>query len=103
MGPSPALSTGTRLADAKSAATLQAALKDKDREVRIAAAVGLANIGQVNAADELLKMADTAQGWERTQANKACLVMAERLAAAGKKQDAKDNPVALRHHQYRCK
>lgn len=77
------------LADVKSAAALREALSDQDREVRIAAAVGLANLGHAADAEPLLKAADAAQGWERTQATKACLVLAEKLAAGEKKPDAK--------------
>jgi len=60
-----------------------------DREVRIAAAVGLANLGQRDAIEPLFKAADSTQGWERIQATKACLVLAEKLAASGKKADAR--------------
>ena len=77
------------LAEPQSAATFKEALKDKDREVRIAAAIGLANLGQPDAAEPILKAADAAKGWERTQATKACLVLTEKLAANGKKSDAK--------------
>ncbi len=77
------------LAEPQSAATFQQALTDRDREVRLAAAAGLANLGQVEASEPLLKAADAAQGWERTQATKACLVLAEKLAEAGNKPAAK--------------
>ena len=65
------------------------ALTDHNQEVRIAAAVGLARLGEASAIDSLLEAADEAQGWERTQLIKACLVLAEQLAAAGKRADAK--------------
>jgi hypothetical protein len=77
------------LSDPQSAPFFKQALGDDDREVRIAAAVGLAHIGQADAADTLLKMADDATGWERTQTTKACLVLAEKLAAGGDKAAAK--------------
>lgn len=77
------------LAESKSAGTFREALGDKDREVRIAAAVGLAKLGQPEAVGPLLQAADRAQGWERTQLTKACLVLAENLAAAGKQREAK--------------
>lgn len=77
------------LAEPKSTATFQAALKDDDREVRIAASLGLANLGQPNSAELLLKAADSAKGWERTQLTKSCLVLAEKLAAGGKQREAK--------------
>jgi hypothetical protein len=68
------------LCDAKSADAMRAALKDTDR--------GLAKIGDVGAADLLLKAADGSQGWERIQMTKFCLVLAENLTAAGRKADA---------------
>ena len=77
------------VADAQSADTLQAALKDKDREVRIAAAIGLANIGDARATEPIFQAAEAAEGWERTQTTKACLVLAEKLAAAGKSDQAR--------------
>ncbi|MFP6657354.1 MAG: HEAT repeat domain-containing protein [Pirellulales bacterium] len=77
------------LAEPTSAATFTNALNDKDREVRIAAAVGLANLGQADAVESLISAANSAKGWERTQATKACLVLAENLAAAGNKNASK--------------
>jgi HEAT repeat protein len=71
------------LADAASVPALRQALDDPDREVRLAAAWGLASIGDAASADLLVKAADKADGWERTQLTKACLLLAERLAAAG--------------------
>lgn len=73
------------LAEPPSADTFKQALNDEDREVRIAAATGLASLGDEQSADVLLKRADAAEGWERTQATKNCLVLAEKLAAAGNK------------------
>ena len=77
------------LADAGSAAVFKDALNDPDREVRIAAAAGLAKIGDPGAVDLLMKTADAEPGWERIQATKNCLVLAENLTAAGKTHDAK--------------
>jgi len=77
------------LAEPKSAGTFKEALKDNDREVRIAAAVGLAKLGQADSIEPIFEAADSSKGWERTQVTKACLVLAEQLAAAGKKADAK--------------
>lgn len=76
------------LADAASAAIFKEALKDPDREVRLAAGAGLANIADATAADMLLKAADGAEGWERIQQTKHCLVLAEKLVAAGNKSAA---------------
>lgn len=75
------------LQDTQSAPALRKALGDKDREIRLAAAWGLANMGDADSADALLKAAD-AEGWERIKATKACLLLAERLAAAGTKDAA---------------
>lgn len=73
--------------DAKSVGGLRKATGDQDREVRLAAAWALANIGDASSTDVLLKVADS-QGWERIQATKACLLLAERLLAAGEKKEA---------------
>ncbi|MBN2473742.1 MAG: HEAT repeat domain-containing protein [Pirellulales bacterium] len=73
------------LADPRSAATFQEAMKDDDREVRLAAGSGLAKLGDASAINLLLKAADCEPGWERIQQTKHCLVLAEQLAAAGKK------------------
>jgi len=77
------------LADAGSAETLQQALGDTDREVRIAAGWGLANIGAGAAAAALTKAADDSEGWERIRMTEACLLLSERLIAQGKKDVAK--------------
>lgn len=76
------------LADAQSLDALQQVLSDPDREVRLAAGAGLAKVGAAGAVDLLLKAADVEPGWERVQSTKHCLVLAEKLAAAGKKADA---------------
>lgn len=73
--------------DARSVGALRRATGDKDREVRLSAVWALANIGRANSIDVLLKAADS-QGWERIQATKACLLLAEKLLAAGKKKEA---------------
>jgi HEAT repeat protein len=74
--------------DAQSVTGLQPALGDPDREVRLAAGWGLAQIGDASSVDALLKAADGEPGWERIQATKHCLVLAEKLLAAGKKAEA---------------
>jgi hypothetical protein len=45
----------------------------------------LARIADAGWADALLKMADGHKGWERIQHTKACLLLAEKLLAAGNK------------------
>jgi HEAT repeat protein len=71
--------------DMQSADALRAALGDPDREIRLAAGWGLSRMGDASSADALIKAADVDAGWERIQATKHCLVLAEKLAAAGKK------------------
>jgi len=73
--------------DANSVDVLKRAVTDEDQDIRIAAAWALANIGDPGLANVLLKAAD-AQGWERIQATKACLLLAENLLAAGKNYEA---------------
>jgi hypothetical protein len=68
--------------DKQSAGALREALSDPDREVRLAAGWGLARMGDAGV-DALLKAADADPGWERIQATKHCLVLAEKLAASG--------------------
>jgi HEAT repeat protein len=77
------------LADARSAEAFTQALGDMDREVRLAAADGLGRLGRPESAALLIAAADGAQGWERTQMTKACLVLAEKLAASGNKPAAR--------------
>jgi hypothetical protein len=77
------------LADPKSANALKGALKDDDREVRIAAGAGLAKMGDAGSADLLVNAIPAEAGWERIQAVKSCMVLAEKLAAAGKEAEAK--------------
>jgi hypothetical protein len=72
----------------KSVGALKKAVSDEDESVRIAAVWALANIGDSGSAKMLLSAADKADGWERVQATKACLLLAERLGAAGKKSEA---------------
>ena len=72
------------LRDAVSAEAFRAALGDGDREIRLAGGWALARLANPASAAPLLKAADGTEGWERIQATKHCLVLAERLAAAGK-------------------
>ena len=71
-----------------SVAALKEAASDEDRDCRLAAVSGLAGIGDAGSIDLLLKAAD-AGGWEGTRATDACLVLAEKLLAAGKTSEAK--------------
>jgi hypothetical protein len=73
---------------AESVAALAEAARDQDRGVRIAAAAALAASGAPEAVEALCAAANAEAGWERIQATKACLVLAEKLLAAGKKAEA---------------
>jgi HEAT repeat protein len=75
------------LKDGDSLAAFKQAAGDADREIRLAAVWALANIGDAGSVGALIK-ASSAEGWERIQATKACLVLAENLLAAGKKDEA---------------
>ncbi len=75
------------LKDAPSLAALRAATSDEDRDTRLAAGWALANIGDIGAVDLLIK-ATGAESWERVQAVKNGLLLAENLTAAGKKPEA---------------
>lgn len=77
------------LKDRPSAGALKQAAGDADREVRLAAVWGLANICDPGAVGVLIKAAGAEAGHERIGATKACLLLAENLAAAGRKPDAK--------------
>jgi len=74
--------------DAKSVNALMNAVDDEDREVRLAAAWALANIGDPRGVKLLLKAADVEAAYERIKATQACLLLAENLLAAGKKSEA---------------
>jgi hypothetical protein len=76
------------VSDSESVSALKNAVSDEDKEVRIAAVWALANIGDTGSADVLQNAADKAEGWERIEATKACLLLAEKLIAAGKKNEA---------------
>lgn len=74
--------------DRESAVALREALTDENREARIIAGWGLAQIGDAGSVDALIRAAGVDAGWERIQATKHCLVLAEKLAAAGQKDAA---------------
>jgi len=76
------------VADAASARALREALGDADREVRIAAGWSLARLGEDGSVEALMKAADAKDRWERIQAARACLLLAEKLRAAGKGTEA---------------
>jgi len=72
------------LGDVEAVGAIKRAANDGDPDVRGAVCGALANLGDEGSVDILIK-ASNRQGWERIQAAKACLVLAEKLAAAGKK------------------
>ena len=76
------------LRDADSVSELKRFLDDEDREIRMAARWALANIGDGGSADVLLAAAEAAGDYEQIKATKACLLLAERLLAAGRKDPA---------------
>lgn len=65
--------------------SLKSALDDPDSEVRLAAGWGLARMGDAGSVDRLIEQADVRSGWERIQATRHCLILAEQLAAANNK------------------
>jgi len=85
------------IGDTGASNTLKQALGDPDREVRLAAGWGLARLGDAGAVDALIEAADVDPGWERIQATKHCLVLAEKLLAAGNKDLAVKIYVHLRN------
>jgi hypothetical protein len=70
-----------------SAAAVRKLASDRDWELRVVAVWALANMGTPEAVDVLLKATD-AEGYERTRAAGACLLLAERLQAEGHKAEA---------------
>jgi HEAT repeat protein len=73
------------LKDLPSADAFRTALSDPDREIRLTAAWGLAQLSDASAVDLLLKAAGVDASYERIKATQACLLLAENLAAAGHK------------------
>lgn len=76
------------LGDKASADTFRGALPDQEEQIRLLAAWGLARLGDAEAVDPLIQAADAAAGWERIQATKNCLLLAENLHASGRKKEA---------------
>jgi len=77
------------LKDKAAAPHLRKAAEDADVDLRITARWALATLGDAGSADLCLKGV-AAKDWERVKAVKACLVLAETLAAAGDTRAAKD-------------
>ena len=73
--------------DASSAAAVGKVAADKDRDTRLVALWSLANIGDPASVDLLIRASDVKPTHERTKATQACLLLAERLLAAGRKKE----------------
>jgi hypothetical protein len=76
------------LHDTESLPALRKLLARDETDIRRSAAVALTALGDAQSAGALLKFAESAAGWERTHATGLCLVLAEKLAAAGQKEGA---------------
>jgi len=77
-----------QLRDPEARDLLRAALKDEEPEVRIAAAWGLARLGDDGSIQAILRAADGAKGWERMRQTGSALLLAEQLSAHGNKDQA---------------
>jgi hypothetical protein len=76
------------LRDSESLSALRKLLAGGETDARRCAAVALTNLADAESADAILKFASSATGWERSHATDLCLVMAEKLAAGGRKDKA---------------
>jgi len=77
-----------QLRDAEARDLFRTALKDQEPEVRMAAAWGLARLGDDGSMQAILKAADGALGWERMRQTSSALLLAEHLSSRGKKDQA---------------
>jgi hypothetical protein len=82
------------LKDVEAAPALRRLAADDDRDTRLVALWALANLPDAESTEVVMKAADAAPGWERQQAAKACLLLADNLFAAGKK------PAAVKLYRY---
>lgn len=78
-----------RLGDKAAAADLRRLLDAGDSDTRSAAAWALGNMADADSTPALIKAADAAEGVERIYNTKACLLLAEKLAAANRQPQAK--------------
>jgi len=76
--------------DSASTAALAAATEDKDENTRLVAGWSLARIATPACVQPVVKAAAKAKNWEKIQANKAALLLAENLAASGNKDKARE-------------
>jgi HEAT repeat protein len=77
------------LRDTESLDGLIAATRDADSQTRVTACWALANVGDPKGVNACLAAAEKAQGYERIQSGKNCLLIAERLADGGHKDAAR--------------
>jgi len=77
-----------RLRDKGSVPVARKFVRDKDRDVRLAALYALGNIGDAESTAVLLAAADGKESYERTQATDACFLLARRLAEQGDTKNA---------------
>jgi len=76
-----------QLRDTKSAELFRRALADSDMDVRLSAAWALARLGDGQSAQGLLALASATSGYSQAKATQACLMLAENMAAAGRKNE----------------
>ena len=76
------------LQDRESISALRKFLSHDEMDVRRISAWALANNGDADSTDAILKLAAASTGWERTHTTGLCHLLAEKLAAAGKKEAA---------------
>ena len=76
------------LKDKDSVEPLRKLAASDDRDTRQVASWALANIGDPGAVDLVIKNADAAEGFDRIELTRACLLLADNLTAAGKKDEA---------------
>ena len=85
-----------QLRDTKSAELLRRALADSDMDVRLSAAWALARLGDGQSAQGLLALAGATSGYSQAKATQACLMLAENVAVAGRKKEARELYDAIR-------
>lgn len=76
------------LRDTDSIATFRNAIRAADTDTRLLGGWGLAQVGDAGSIGLVLNAAETQEPWERIKATQACLLLAENLAAAGKRAEA---------------
>ena len=64
--------------------------EDKVVNTRLAASWGLARIATPDCVQPVIKAAEKAKSWEKIQANKAALLLAENLRSSGNKDKARE-------------